>query len=119
MYTTRPAILSVHHSAVLRFTNSDLCGSFRNNNNEIKTGESLAFGNKKTEERITRRADNSTFSFQHARLSYGLMWNRRTEQGKMGSEDARWMKLAQDRVQWRALVLAVLNLRVLLPESVN
>jgi hypothetical protein len=27
------------------------------------------------------------------------------------------MELAQDRVQWRALVLAVLNLRVLLPES--
>jgi hypothetical protein len=29
------------------------------------------------------------------------------------------MELAQDRVQWRALVLAVLNLRVLLPESPN
>jgi hypothetical protein len=28
------------------------------------------------------------------------------------------MELAQDRVQWRALVLAVLNLRVLLPELV-
>ena len=27
------------------------------------------------------------------------------------------MELAQDRVQWRALVLAVLNLRVLPPES--
>jgi hypothetical protein len=27
------------------------------------------------------------------------------------------MELAQDRVQWRTLVLAVLNLRVLLPES--
>jgi hypothetical protein len=35
---------------------------------------------------------------------------------EIGSEDGRWMKLAQDRVQWRALVLAVLNLRVLLPE---
>jgi hypothetical protein len=29
----------------------------------------------------------------------------------------RTMELAQDRVHWRALVLAVLNLRVLLPES--
>jgi hypothetical protein len=35
----------------------------------------------------------------------------------MGCEDGRWMELARDRVQWRALVLAVLNLRVLLPES--
>jgi hypothetical protein len=31
-------------------------------------------------------------------------------------EDGRWMELAQDRVQWRDLVLEVLNLRVLLPE---
>jgi hypothetical protein len=29
------------------------------------------------------------------------------------------MELAQDRVQWQALGLAVLNLRVLLPELVN
>jgi hypothetical protein len=28
-----------------------------------------------------------------------------------------WIELAQDRVQWQALVLAVLNLRVLLPEN--
>jgi hypothetical protein len=27
------------------------------------------------------------------------------------------VRLAQDRIQWRGLVLAVLNLRVLLPES--
>jgi hypothetical protein len=31
-------------------------------------------------------------------------------------EDSMWMKLAQNRVQWRTLVLAVLNLRVLLPQ---
>jgi len=36
---------------------------------------------------------------------------------EIGCEDGRWMELAQDRVQWWALVLAVLNLRVLLPES--
>jgi len=29
---------------------------------------------------------------------------------EMGSEDGTWMKLAQDRVQWRVLVLVVLNL---------
>jgi hypothetical protein len=34
-----------------------------------------------------------------------------------GCEDGRWMELSQDCVQWRALVLAVLDLRVLLPES--
>jgi hypothetical protein len=32
---------------------------------------------------------------------------------EIGCEDGRWMELAQDRVQWWALVLAVLNLRVL------
>jgi len=35
----------------------------------------------------------------------------------LGCEDGRWMKLAQDRVQWWTLVLAVLNLRILLPDS--
>jgi len=34
-------------------------------------------------------------------------------------EDGWWMELAQDRVQWWALVLAVLNHQVLLPELVN
>jgi hypothetical protein len=37
---------------------------------------------------------------------------------EMGCEDRRWMQLVQDRVKWLALVLAVLSLRVLLPESV-
>jgi hypothetical protein len=32
-------------------------------------------------------------------------------------DDGRWIELAQYRVQWWALVLAVLNLCVLLPES--
>jgi hypothetical protein len=31
----------------------------------------------------------------------------------------KWMELAQDRGQWQALVLAVLNLQVLPPEVVN
>jgi hypothetical protein len=35
---------------------------------------------------------------------------------EIGCEDGRWMELAQDCVQWQALVLAVLNLLVLLPE---
>jgi hypothetical protein len=34
-----------------------------------------------------------------------------------GSEDGTWMELPQERVRWRVLVLAVLNLRVLLPEN--
>jgi len=36
---------------------------------------------------------------------------------EIGCEDGRWMELAQDLVQWWALVLAVLNRCVLLPES--
>jgi len=36
---------------------------------------------------------------------------------EIGREDGRWMELAEDRVQWWALVLAGLNLCVLLPES--
>ena len=36
---------------------------------------------------------------------------------EIGCEDGRWIELAQDRVQCQALVLAVLNLLVLLPES--
>jgi hypothetical protein len=35
---------------------------------------------------------------------------------EIGCEDRRWMELAQDRVQWRALALEMLNLRVLLPD---
>jgi hypothetical protein len=31
---------------------------------------------------------------------------------EMGCDDGRWMELAQDRVQWRALILAVLNFRL-------
>jgi hypothetical protein len=33
-----------------------------------------------------------------------------------GFEDRRWKELAQNRVQWRASVLAMLNLLVLLPQ---
>jgi hypothetical protein len=35
---------------------------------------------------------------------------------KINCEDWRWMKLSQNHVQWRALVLTVLNRRVPLPE---
>jgi hypothetical protein len=33
---------------------------------------------------------------------------------EMGCEDDRWMKPDQDRMEWRVVVLAVLNLRGLL-----
>jgi hypothetical protein len=36
---------------------------------------------------------------------------------EIGCEDGRRLELAQDRVLWWALVLAVLKLCVLLPES--
>jgi hypothetical protein len=32
---------------------------------------------------------------------------------KIGIEGANWIRLAQDRVQWRAFVNTVMNLRVL------
>jgi hypothetical protein len=32
-------------------------------------------------------------------------------------EGVRWMVMAQDPSQWRTMVLAVLNLRILLPQS--
>jgi hypothetical protein len=35
---------------------------------------------------------------------------------EIGCEDGRLVELAQDRVQWRTLVLAMLNLGVLLPQ---
>ena len=35
---------------------------------------------------------------------------------EIGYEDGGWMELTQDRVQWQALVLVVLNILVLLPE---
>jgi hypothetical protein len=34
---------------------------------------------------------------------------------KTGCEDGRWMELAQDRVQWRALIEIGVNLQILLP----
>jgi hypothetical protein len=34
---------------------------------------------------------------------------------EIGCDDGRWMELAQDRVQWLAVVLAVSKLGVLLP----
>jgi hypothetical protein len=37
--------------------------------------------------------------------------------GVTGCDGAMWIELAQDRVQWWALVLAVLSRCVLLPES--
>jgi hypothetical protein len=37
---------------------------------------------------------------------------------KIGCKDGRWLKLVQDHVQQWALVLAVLNLPLLLPELV-
>jgi hypothetical protein len=35
---------------------------------------------------------------------------------EIGCEDGRWMELAQDSVQWRALVLAVMNVRMFILE---
>jgi hypothetical protein len=39
----------------------------------------------------------------------------RMDLGEIGWKDVEWVKLAQDRGQWRAVVNAVMNLRVLVP----
>ena len=44
---------------------------------------------------------------------------RKMDLNEIDCEDGRWLKLGEDCVQWWGLVLAVLNLCVLLPESVN
>jgi hypothetical protein len=52
-------------------------------------------------------------------LSMCLGWedNIKMEVKEMGCEVERWMELAQDHVQWQPLVLVVLNLHILLPQS--
>jgi hypothetical protein len=39
--------------------------------------------------------------------------NIKMDLGKIGIDGANWIQLAQDRVQWRAFVNTVMNLRVL------
>jgi hypothetical protein len=41
----------------------------------------------------------------------------RMDLGETGLEDGAWVQLAQNRGQWRAVVNAVMNLRVLVPQS--
>jgi hypothetical protein len=48
-----------------------------------------------------------------ARPRRGQQDNIKMEHRKISSEDGRWMELAQDRVQWRTLVLTVSNLFLL------
>jgi hypothetical protein len=38
--------------------------------------------------------------------------NIKTDLGEIGIDGANWIRLAQDRVQWRAFVNTVMNLRV-------
>jgi len=43
--------------------------------------------------------------------------NGKMDLKEMVYEDGKWVKLAQDYVQWRTLILAMLKLGVLLPGS--
>lgn len=52
-------------------------------------------------------------NFQILLLENQLICNLR----EVGCEDETWFELAQNHVQWWAVVLMVLNLQVLLPES--
>jgi hypothetical protein len=38
--------------------------------------------------------------------------NNKMDLGEIGIDGANWIRLAQDRVQWRAFVNTVMNLRV-------
>lgn len=50
------------------------------------------------------------------RQRWSLYYNTNIGVKEAGCEDERAMELAQDGVQWRLLVLAVSNFRVLVPE---
>jgi len=45
--------------------------------------------------------------------------NIKMELTEIGCQHGRWVEMTQDHVHWEALLLAVLNLQVLLPESCN
>jgi hypothetical protein len=45
-------------------------------------------------------------------LRMRLAYNIKAYFRELGYEDGKWMAVAQDLVQWRTLMLAVLNLRV-------
>jgi hypothetical protein len=47
------------------------------------------------------------------RWEYGI----RTDHREIGLEGVDWIRLAEDRDRWRAIVSAVMNLRVLAPRS--
>ena len=49
--------------------------------------------------------------------SHTIQLIRKMDLNEIDCEDERWMELGEDREQWWALVLAVLNRCVLLPES--
>jgi hypothetical protein len=46
-------------------------------------------------------------------LGIGGRINIKMDLGETGINGANWIRLAQDRVQWRAFVNTVMNLRVL------
>jgi hypothetical protein len=46
------------------------------------------------------------------RPSHRWEGNIKMDLGEIGIDEANWIQLAQDRVQWRASVNAVMNLRV-------
>jgi hypothetical protein len=57
-----------------------------------------------------------TFSVLGPNILLSTLISIKTNLMERGCEDGRWTELAQDRAQWWALVLAVLNLGVLLPQ---
>jgi hypothetical protein len=50
-------------------------------------------------------------------VKHELERQRKTWDDNIRMEDLRWVVVAQDRFQWRTLVLPMLKIQVLLPEN--
>jgi len=56
------------------------------------------------------KEDHPLFAVRPRRWEGNIIWIA----GRLRCESGRWIELAQDDIQWQAVVLAVLNLWVLL-----
>jgi hypothetical protein len=62
---------------------------------------------------MTVKRDGGSYGRPRRRWEDGI----RMDLGEIGLGSVDWIRLAEDRVEWRAVVSAVMNLRVLAPQS--